>query len=648
MEENTHNLYSEEKTEEENATAVVSKEKEEEKPQQEEKEEKKEAEKSKKKENLKSPEENEEDIDTNEEENEDEMEEETVDYNSFSPEELVQETEKLVQNEYSQSLKFSMGRIKVLLEKYFADKNKERFEEYIKAGNEAKDYEEESSEDEKKYRAAYALYKKKQKAFIQELDKIKQENLKKKQEIFEKLQNLIDANEPLKSSYDKFRDLQQEWRDIGLVPREELQNLWNQYNYLVEKFLEKVQIHRELKDLDLKKNLEQKIQLCEKVEELLLETSIVKSFKALQEYHKQWKEIGAVPSDKHDEIWERFKQATDKINERRKDFYEQRQQDQEKNYEAKLALCEKAENMLAKLPDNSKEWNEKGKEMAALLKLWKTIGPAPKEYNDEVWERFKSSLDAFFEHKNTHFESIKDEQKENLNKKINICIQAEAMQDSKDWSRTTKDIIALQKEWKRIGPVSRAQSDKVWKRFRAACDKFFDAKAKFYENIGEHEEENLKAKQALIQEIKEFSFSEDKAAALDELKKFQRKWSDIGTVPRKNHGELQSLYRATIDEVMSKLDISNYEKKSIRFKSKYDKLLSTADANTIRKEIGQLSNRCSKLQGDINVWENNIGFLSGSKNAEAFKADFEKKIEKARKELDVLQEELAFLKKQKK
>ncbi len=643
MEEHTHNLYSEEKTEEENTTAVVSEKKEEEKAQQE----KKESKTAKKKEIADSTEENDEDIDTKEgEEDDNETDEEAVDYNSFTPEELVQETEKLVQNEYSQSLKLSMGRIKILLEKHFSDKNRTQFEDFIKAGNEAKDYEEKLSDEEKKYRAAYAVYKKKQKAFIQELEKIKQENLKKKQEIFEKLQALIDANEPLKSSYDKFRDLQQEWRDIGMVPREQLQNLWNQYNFLVEKFLEKVQIHRELKDLDLKKNLEQKIQLCEKVEELLLESSIVKSFKALQEYHKQWKEIGAVPSDKHDEIWERFKLATDKINERRKAFYDQRQQDQEKNYEAKLTLCEKTENILAKLPDNSKEWNDKAKEMAAILKLWKTIGPAPKEHNDEVWERFKSTLDAFFEHKNKHFEGVKDEQKENLNKKINICIQAEALKESKNWANTTKEIIALQKDWKKIGPVSRAQSDKVWKRFRAACDYFFEAKAKYYENIGEHEEENLKSKQTLMEEINAFNFSEDKKAALDELKKFQRKWSDIGAVPRKNHAELQSLYRTSIDEVMSKLDISNYEKKTIRFKSKYDRLLTSADAGTIRKEIGQLNNRCSTLQGDINVWENNIGFLSGSKNAEAFKADFEKKIEKARKELSVLQEELAFLKKQ--
>jgi len=589
--------------------------------------------------------------DFNEEEITDEVtetEEEIKDYNQYSAKELVEESVTLAEEEYSLQVKNKMGGIKLLLEKQFAEEKRIHFEEYVKAGKETKKYKEEISELEKTYRNSYVKYKTKKKKHLEDLDKLKQKNLEEKYRIFEELKKLIDSKESLKETYDKFKDLQQQWRDVGLVPRGEVQNLWNQYNYLVEKFLERVKIVRELKDLDLKKNLEQKISLCENVEELLLESSIVKSFKALQDYHKQYKEIGAVPMDKKDEIWERFKAATDKINERRREFYSKREEDEKKNYEAKLSLCEKAEELLAKTPTTNQEWADSSKEMSELLKIWKTYGPAPKEHNEDVWERFKSVLDAFFENKKIFFNAFKDKLKENLNIKVNLCIQAEAMQESTNWSKTTKDLIELQKEWKKIGPVPKIQSDKIWKRFRAACDTFFNAKESYFANITEHEGDHFKQKKKLLTKISKFSFAEDKKEALQQLKDFQREWTEIGRVPQDKLKDIQNDYRKMVDEVMGNIGVSNYERKTINYKSKYENLLSRDDSYLVKKEITKLNNRVGSLENDIHVWENNIGFLSGSKNADAFKEDFEKRIQKARKELDVLKEELKFLKQQSK
>ena len=235
------------------------------------------------------------------------------------------------------------------------------------------------------------------KIFLEELEKQKTNNLEAKKIILEELKALIDSEESLKKTYDEFKELQDRWKDIGMVPKNEVNNLWQNYHFYVEKFFDKVKINKELRDLDLKKNLESKIELCEKAEELLLETSILKSFKQLQKYHQQWKEIGPTPQDKKDEIWDRFKNATDKINELRREHYEKLQENQNNNYIAKVALCEKARRNAPNVENKTiKDWQESTENITQLLNVWKTIGPAPRKQNDEIWERFKASLDTLF------------------------------------------------------------------------------------------------------------------------------------------------------------------------------------------------------------------------------------------------------------
>ena len=338
----------------------------------------------------------------------------------------------------------------------------------------------------------------------EELEKLMAENLQKKQALLDELKKLIEEDRPLKQTYDDFNKLTETWREIKPIARTESNNLWQNYHFLVEKFFDKVRINNELRDLDYKKNLEEKLQLCEKAESLMLEESISKASKELHELHDRWKEIGPVVAEKKDEIWERFKAASDAIAQKRKDYYDRMQAELEKNLLAKQALCEKAEALLAEVRTTTKEWNEGTNQVEELMKLWKSIGRAPRTENDTVWERFRGSLNAFFEAKKEYFRKRRDEEANNYNLKVDLCAQAENIaQQRTDFKAATADLLKLQQQWKEVGPLPYRLSDKIWKRFRAACDEFFKKKAEFYDSMRSSESANLAAKEALVQEVKD-------------------------------------------------------------------------------------------------------------------------------------------------
>jgi len=330
---------------------------------------------------------------------EQELVQDEIDYDHLNKQELVEILEDIVQERDIMKIKDSVAKIKVAFYKRNREDIENAKQHFISQGGDEKDFVHTEDPLEHRFKAAFAIYKSNKAKYNEELEQEKQNNLKKKLEILEELKQLINSEETLKKTYDEFRNLQEKWKEIGLVPASELNNLWQNYHFLVEKFFDKVRINKELRDLDMKKNMEAKIALCEKAEELLLETSIIKSFKLLQKYHEEWREIGPVPSDKKDILWERFKAATDKINERRREHYKELQEEQEKNYEAKVALCEKAEEVLNENYDTFKSWQAGTEKMNELLKIWKTIGRAPKNKNDEIWARFKSSLDKFYSDK---------------------------------------------------------------------------------------------------------------------------------------------------------------------------------------------------------------------------------------------------------
>ncbi|MFW6248949.1 MAG: DUF349 domain-containing protein, partial [Bacteroidota bacterium] len=551
-------------------------------------------------------------------------------YGSLNKQELVEALEALLEKDDIAFIRKHIGYIKIAFRTIVKSENMESYEKNISSSNE-KEQEEKIVTDElsERFDKAFALYKQKKYVYDQAFEKQKEDNLKAKEALLEDLRQLIESEEELKRTYDIFKELQDKWREIGPVPQASKNTLWNNYHFLVEKFFDKVKINKELRDLDLKKNLESKTELCEKAEELLLEPSINKSFEKLQKLHEAWKETGPAPKDKKDQIWERFKAASDALNERRQKYYDNLREEQNKNYAAKIVLCEKAEEIASETPKTPKNWQGNTDKINELFKVWKTIGFAPKKVNDEIWVRFRTALDKFFKAKKEFFSNYKDEQNENYNQKLHICAQAEALKDSEDWKKTTDELITLQQQWKKIGPVPRKVSDKIWKRFRGACDEFFNRKSAYFANIGEKQEENLIRKKELIEKIRIYEYTDDKSKNLDVLKDFQRQWMEIGHVPIKEKDRIQNEFRKTINDQFDKLNISRKAQSTIGFKNKIESLKNSPNAdNIIHKERNFLTGKINTLQNDIKLWENNIGFFASSKKADVLKAEFEKKIEK--------------------
>ncbi len=570
-----------------------------------------------------------------------------VNFDGYSRPELIGLLEKAVGESDLNAVKTQIALIKVAFLKKKKEDNLQKYEAVMEEGGSKEELATDQDELDVKFNEIFNIYKANKARFSEEQEKIKQDNLKKKFQILDELKVLIGSEETLKKTYDEFKTLQERWKEIGMVPRTEINNLWQNYHFLVEKFFEKVKLNKELKDLDLKKNLEAKIELCEKTEELLLETSIIKSFKKLQKFHEEWKELGPVPADKKDEIWERFKIATDKINERRREHYALIEEDQNKNLETKNALCEQAEVVLGLPNDSIRDWQENTTKINDLLKIWKNIGPVPQKVNAEIWNRFKSSLDSFFSNKKEYFDKLKEQQMHNYNLKVELCMQAESLKASTDWKKTTNELIRLQGEWKKIGPVPRKHSDKIWKRFRSACDEFFNAKQSFFTNIQASEEENLNKKLDLITRLKGHQFNDDKAANLEALKNFQREWTEIGHVPMKEKDRLYAEFRTLINSNLDKLKISDVEINTVNFQARFDHLKGDPNAQRIiGKEREFLANKISKMKEEITLWENNIGFFAKSKSASVVKEEFENKISKAKSELKVLEAKMKILRQQ--
>jgi hypothetical protein len=571
-------------------------------------------------------------------------EEELNNISALSRQQLVALLEDIVKDPDVSKIKTNVALIKVTYLKLSKADRELHLEKYIKEGEEKPSGQAVEDPLEVRFEAAFETYKLNKAKFLDEQEKLKHKNLEEKQRILEELKELINSEETLKRTYDQFRALQDKWKEIGMVPKTEVNNLWQSYHFLVEKFFDKVKINKELKDLDLKKNLEAKIKLCERAEELLLEISIIKSFKQLQKYHEEWKEIGPVPQDKKDEIWERFKTATDKINDRRRDHYRKLQDEQQQNYTAKVALCDRAEQIVTEKNSSLNEWQHTTDEMTELLKIWKSIGPASKRLNDKIWERFKTSLDAYFSDKKEYFGKVKEQQIHNYNLKLDLCVQAEALKNSNDWRKTTQDLINLQKEWKEIGPVPRKHSNRIWKRFRATCDEFFSSKANYFSNIQKNEAENLRLKQELIKKIQEYQLAGNKNEDLGFIKEMQREWMEIGHVPIKEKDKLQNDFRIAINKHLDKLKVDAIEISTLSYKAHFETVKDSPDANRIlSKEKGALINKLNNLIEDISLWENNIGFLADSKNAQILKMEFEKKIEKAKQERVILEAKIRIL-----
>ena len=559
--------------------------------------------------------------------------------------ELIDILDSFIKDEDFNQNKSKIGLVKIAYNKLLRDENELLQKEFVDAGNKKEDFVLVHDSIHETFKNLFEKYKEKKAGHEIELEKDRQNNLNQKRQILEDLKLLVNSEETLKKTYDDFKSLQAKWRETGPVPPKEIADLWQSYNYFVEIFFDKIKINKELKDLDQKKNLERKIEICEKIEELLLEKSIKKGTLLIQQYHDEWREIGPVVNDKKDEIWERFKEATRKHNKYRQEYYDKINEEKEKNYQEKLAICEKVE-ALAEMNFNTiKEIEDRVNEISELQKTWKTIGFAPKKNNDEVWKRFKDANDLFFKNRHEFYQKIKGERINSLNLKLEICLNAESIKDSSDWKKTTEDFLKLQEDWKKIGSVPKKHSDKLWKRFREACDHFFNRKSEFFSNIDQHQENNLKLKTEIIQKVKDYQFGDNSEENLNIIKGFQREWLKVGHVPHSEKDNINKLFKETIDKCFDNLKMNSKEKSILNFKSRFDGIQSSSNGNRIvYQETTTLSTKINAMKSEIAVWENNIGFLSHSKSSELFRKEFEEKIATTKEKIKVMEEKLKYLK----
>ena len=472
-------------------------------------------------------------------------------------------------------------------------------------------------------------YRTRRDAFLANLEQEKEENLKVKLGIIEELKALVNSDETLNHTFTRFRELQQRWKEIGPVPQQQVKDLWETYNLHVENFYNFIKINKELRDLDLKKNYEQKVALCEQAEALVLEPSIIEAFHKLQKLHDEWRETGPVANEYKEVLWERFKAASSRINKQHQEHFESLKGEQVKNLELKTELCAATEELAAQPLTTRKEWNRANDRLLEIQKTWKTIGFAPKKDNNRIYERFRAACDRFFESKRQFFAGVKSEMEHNLQLKNEICAQAEALQNSEEWKKTTDELIALQARWKQIGAVSRRHSDAVWKRFRAACDHFFERKAAHFAGVDGEHEENLRRKLALLDEM---AAADVKAGGYEVIKDFQRRWGEIGFVPIKQKDAIQKRYKAAVDALFDALRGSERDRSMNRFREKVSSLKGAGDRR-LRSERERLYNKVRQMEQDIALLENNIGFFTKSKNADALVAEVKAKIERAKAEM---------------
>ena len=567
-----------------------------------------------------------------------------ADYSGLTEIELIDALRLLLQSNDFESVKDDVDAIKINFFRLYRANIEAQKAAFAEAGGDLAEFKAEPDPSELDLRNLLKQYQDQRNEHNRKIDESKDSNLQKKYEIIEEIKALINNKESINKTFHDFRDLQNAWREIGLVPQAKLKDLWDTYHHHVENFYDFIKINKELRDLDLKKNLETKIEICEKAEELLVEPSIIKAFNVLQKYHEQWREVGPVPRDKKDELWERFKAATSIINKKHQDYFEDRKSDQKKNLDAKIALCEKVEEIAASEIEAHRDWDERSKELIELQKLWRTIGFAPKKDNNKIYERFRIASDKFFDRKREFYNLNKEEQQTNLQLKTDLCIQAETLKDSTDWKKTADEFITIQKAWKEIGPVPRKASDLIWKRFRAACDYFFENKARHFSSIDGEQADNLRRKRELLEEVKQFILSGDDNADLEKLKDFQRRFTDIGHVPFRDKDTIQNEFRDVINRHFDTLRIDEKRRNLMKFKSKVANNTTTGRGqNKMRFEREKYMTKLKQMETDLALLDNNIGFFANTKSASALIDDVNQKIASTKEKIEFLKEKIRIM-----
>ena len=576
------------------------------------------------------------------EEHTEEPAEPEIDYSALDREGLLAALEQLMTEEVQQ-IKGRAQAIRTRFNELNHEVQKAAFEAFLADGGNKDDYQSQNDSVAEQFYALYDRYRARRQQYLEELEQQKKKNLEAKEALLEELRTLVDSEEEqVRTALDRFNEIQERWKAIGEVPRDKMNDLWQNYHFQIEQFFNKLKINRELRALDQKRNLDQKLTLCERAEELIMEPSVTKAFKGLQDLRAQWKEIGPVPAEQNEEIWQRFQNAANQIDERRKEYYEQRKEEFDNNLLAKQALIDKATELTSQRPQNTRQWNDVTAALDELLKVWKTIGPVPREVNEEIWTKFKGMIDRHYAEKKEYFSSIRDEQEVNYQKKVELCLKAEAIAQREDWKKATEELLQLQQEWKKIGAVSRKVSDKLWHRFRGACDTFFAKKGEFFKERRTSESENLAKKETILGELKTHIFGDDREENLSIIKDFQRRWAEVGFVPAADKERLQKEFRGEINRIFEQLKISAREAEETAYRERLRNIGGDAK-RFVSSEKQELHDKIEKLRNDLNLWENNLGFLASSKQADLLKQEFEKKMQGARQQIALLQAKLRIL-----
>ena len=510
---------------------------------------------------------------------------------------------------------------------------------FIEAGGDAEAYQPEIDPTEEPFKEAMQQIRQRRAQLMAEQELQRAENLAKKQAVIENIKLLATTPEEAGKSYDAFKKLQEEWREIGPVPAENVSEIWKNYQLYVEQFYDMLKLNIQFREYDFRKNLEAKTLLCEQAEKLAEEPDVVTAINRLQTLHQEWKEIGPVAKELREEIWNRFKEASTVVRKRHQDFFEARKAREEENLQKKTELCEQIEAINTEGLKTFADWDAKTKEIIELQAAWKTIGFAPQKVNTQIFERFRAACDKFFSEKATYFKTVKDELNQNLAKKKELVEKAEELKDSTEWKKTADAMIELQKQWKTIGAVPRKVSEELWKRFVGACDHFFEAKnAANAEERGE-QQENLKKKQDIIEQLKAL-LTDAAEATGQKVRELQQQWNEVGFVPIRDKDKLYKQYHEVVDELYKKLNLSQAERRLNSFKTTL-KVSAEAGANTLARERERLARAYDIMKGELQTYENNIGFLSASsKKGNSLVQEIQKKVDKLKGELELLKQKI--------
>lgn len=498
---------------------------------------------------------------------------------------------------------------------------------------------------EEKLKELLNIFKEKKAAYQQEQEKIKENNYLRKIAIIDEIKKFIDDSDNINKYYTQFQQLQQNFKEITDIPANKVNEVWKTYQATVEQFYDLLKINKELRDYDFKKNLDQKIALCESAEALAAEEDVLSAFRTLQQLHNEWRETGPVAKELREELWTRFKNASSVINKRHQQYFESQKENEKKNEEGKTALCEKIEAIDMASLKTFAAWDEKTKEIIAMQEEWKTFGFASRKMNNQLFERFRESCDKFFKQKTEFFKSAKEEMAKNLEAKRALCEKAESLKDSTDWKNTAEILTALQKEWKTIGPVSKKYSDQVWKRFISACDYFFEQKAQNNSSKKQEEIQNLALKKEIIEKLSQIPDTIDSEAGIKEIKSLIAEWNQIGHVPYKEKDKIYKEYQEALDQQFGKFSTHENKKRLINYSSSVQKLASGDQAqNKLYRERNKLMKAFERAKNELQTYKNNMGFLTlSSKNAGSLVKEMERKMQKLQEEMDLIAKKIDLI-----